>query len=435
MFDIYSLRTLVITDCVGTGTLESGGSYTVGNNKTFTVWGGTVLNTGGGVAVNAYADTTTTIYGGRIESTDGEAIYPYPGSDVRIKGGTVYTGGYCSAICGHGQDGVVSELTISGGKVLKDLSNGRTTELIEVQDGSFTMTGGHVGGDVVVYDGEGTTMVSGGTIDGNLSTCSQEVSITGGSMELDVLSSNATVSAGTFHGQCVVFDSANVTMTGGNFSGCESLVIRGQTWICGGSYSNIQVENAPLYLSGIPTIESLTVKYPGTVSAQSEDGSGSFGGGTVVVNLEDPSADTAWKDGDIVIKNVTSDAVAEQFVLSGEYDEWVRLERSGDNLVYMVLGDTLQIFPEEGVEGQGVMENYTSGGAPWYALRDQIGKVSLAEGVTAIGNYAFADCSGVMDTITLPEGVVTIGRNAFSGCTGLKHMYIPESVTTIRASS
>lgn len=50
--------------------------------------------------------------------------------------------------------------------------------------------------------------------------------------------------------------------------------------------------------------------------------------------------------------------------------------------------------------------------------------------VTAIGDAAFYDCSG-MTSVTIPATVTTIGDYAFYNCTGLTTVNIPESVTTI----
>ena len=107
----------------------------------------------------------------------------------------------------------------------------------------------------------------------------------------------------------------------------------------------------------------------------------------------------------------------------------------GDNLVYILLDETLQIFVEEGMEGSGIMEDYASGGAPWYALRDRIAQVSLAEGITSIGSYAFDGCCSGMSILTLPKSVTDISANAFTGWTGLKHIYIESTVTAIGAAS
>ena len=50
--------------------------------------------------------------------------------------------------------------------------------------------------------------------------------------------------------------------------------------------------------------------------------------------------------------------------------------------------------------------------------------------VTAIGEKAFADCTG-MTYINIPDTVKSIGTRAFYGCTGLTEITIPESVTNI----
>ena len=59
-----------------------------------------------------------------------------------------------------------------------------------------------------------------------------------------------------------------------------------------------------------------------------------------------------------------------------------------------------------------------------------IGKYTIPEGVTCIGEYAFSGCTGLTD-ITIPESVKSIGEGAFHGCTGLTSVTIPDGVTTI----
>ena len=50
--------------------------------------------------------------------------------------------------------------------------------------------------------------------------------------------------------------------------------------------------------------------------------------------------------------------------------------------------------------------------------------------VTSIGNYAFANWSG-LTSITIPNSVTSIGQYAFQGCSGLTSITIPGSVTNI----
>jgi len=106
------------------------------------------------------------------------------------------------------------------------------------------------------------------------------------------------------------------------------------------------------------------------------------------------------------------------------------------------------------VSGQGTMEDYTDASQqPWYEYRTSIISVVIENGVTRIGNnafagiaklssvilpgslrtvayQAFADCTGLV-SITIPEGVTSIGSAAFFGCTNLTDIDIPASVTSI----
>lgn len=50
--------------------------------------------------------------------------------------------------------------------------------------------------------------------------------------------------------------------------------------------------------------------------------------------------------------------------------------------------------------------------------------------VTAVGDYAFRDCSRIT-SIVIPDGVTSIGSEAFYGCSNLTTVVIPEGVTTI----
>ena len=55
---------------------------------------------------------------------------------------------------------------------------------------------------------------------------------------------------------------------------------------------------------------------------------------------------------------------------------------------------------------------------------------TIPASVTRLGDYAFADCSG-LTSITIPQGVTSIGYYTFSGCSGLTSITIPKSVTSI----
>jgi hypothetical protein len=55
---------------------------------------------------------------------------------------------------------------------------------------------------------------------------------------------------------------------------------------------------------------------------------------------------------------------------------------------------------------------------------------TIPNGVTTIGDSAFAFCTG-LTSITIPSGVTSIGDSAFSYCTELTSITIPSGITSI----
>ena len=87
-----------------------------------------------------------------------------------------------------------------------------------------------------------------------------------------------------------------------------------------------------------------------------------------------------------------------------------------DNLVWSLTADGKLT-----ISGSGEMKNYktySSYVAPWYNYKDQILSVTLTDGVTSIGEYAFYGCSSLTN-IEIPKSVSSIGTNAFEDCTDL----------------
>jgi len=82
------------------------------------------------------------------------------------------------------------------------------------------------------------------------------------------------------------------------------------------------------------------------------------------------------------------------------------------------------------ISGTGAMADYPYINMPWSSYCDDITSVVVGEGVTHIGDYAFAECSA-LKTVSLPTGLVSIGESAFDGCSSLESIAIPDSVTEI----
>ena len=81
------------------------------------------------------------------------------------------------------------------------------------------------------------------------------------------------------------------------------------------------------------------------------------------------------------------------------------------------------------ISGTGAMENFYYSDVPWLNYRTSITSVKIDEGVTTIGDYAFAGLN--LTSITIPESIISIGDAAFSDCKKLMSVTIPNNVTTI----
>ena len=85
------------------------------------------------------------------------------------------------------------------------------------------------------------------------------------------------------------------------------------------------------------------------------------------------------------------------------------------------------------ISGSGAMADYSQYSyAPWYSYLSDIKTVTIVDGVTNIGEYAFFNCSS-LTSVTIPDGVTSIGSYAFYSCSSLTSITIPDGVTSIGA--
>jgi len=100
-------------------------------------------------------------------------------------------------------------------------------------------------------------------------------------------------------------------------------------------------------------------------------------------------------------------------------------------------GDNLQWkLTDEGVltiTGTGKMKNYSGSSRPWSAYKNVIKQVIIDDGVTTIGDGAFANTS--LTSITIPNSVTTIGSSAFYDCSSLTSVTIGNGVRTIEGGA
>ncbi len=90
-------------------------------------------------------------------------------------------------------------------------------------------------------------------------------------------------------------------------------------------------------------------------------------------------------------------------------------------------GKVSWILDEEGllkVSGTGMLD------ARFEEFADEIKNVIINEGITAIGNSSFYNCSSLTG-ISLPEGLTSIGDNAFRDCVSMKQIEFPSTSCSI----
>lgn len=120
-------------------------------------------------------------------------------------------------------------------------------------------------------------------------------------------------------------------------------------------------------------------------------------------------------DKDLTVLSDSDDAVT--YLAQGECGA------QGDNIVWTMSEDgTLTIT------GSGEMANYTASTAPWKEYLSTIKSVAVGEGVTAIGDYSFKNCT-VMTSASLASSVTEVGKCAFEMTTMLKDIDLSHVVT------
>ena len=102
----------------------------------------------------------------------------------------------------------------------------------------------------------------------------------------------------------------------------------------------------------------------------------------------------------------------------------------GDNLQWSYAGGTLTIT------GSGAMADFTfndmtwSAETPWKQYNMSITAISLPDGITYIGTYAFNGCLKVKEVV-IPEGVTAIGNYAFTNCQTVKSYTFPSTLQSV----
>lgn len=77
----------------------------------------------------------------------------------------------------------------------------------------------------------------------------------------------------------------------------------------------------------------------------------------------------------------------------------------------------------------GDIDNSGTPQPPWFSEKDQVKLITVAEGVTTIGECAFFDCAATK--VSLPDGLKAIRSSAFEFCSELKSITLPRNIERI----
>ena len=117
--------------------------------------------------------------------------------------------------------------------------------------------------------------------------------------------------------------------------------------------------------------------------------------------------------------------------LAGNVDDQWSWYLDLDTGFLKIKGDGLPHFsdPEDPTNGYLYYAGLPARTTPWYDYRDRIRIVSMDDGITSIGEFAFAGCENLTD-VHWSNNLETINYQAFLGC-NLDEVVLPDSVTTI----
>ena len=111
---------------------------------------------------------------------------------------------------------------------------------------------------------------------------------------------------------------------------------------------------------------------------------------------------------------------------------------SSDGLTWSLTQDNSGNYTVLTISGSGAMKNYGHDNADiWHTDAPwgwQLTSVTIGNGVTSIGNFAFIGCQSLA-TVTIGNSVATIGENAFDHCDAMTSVTLPASVTSIGANA
>ena len=417
--------TIRIFHVVSQGSLPYMPSLTLTGNGTLS--GGSADN--GGAIYNEGMLTLQNVTLQNATATNGGAVYNT--GTMTMSGGSI-TG--CTASNKGG--GIFSKgtLTISGGSVT-DNTAGNAGGIHLENHCTFNLTGGTISGNHAVQSGSANKNCGGVNITG-----SSTMNMSGGSIADNTASENdggvyigggstLTMSGGSITGNTAaksyggirVAENGIFNLTGGSVTGNSATNNYGGIWMNG----TLNMSGNPIVSGNLAASSTASNVYLPSGKTITVNGAFTEGANIYIKTYNDAtraftsgySTNNASTDPSTVFhtdKNIYGVRLIENEAHTYQ-SQWT----SDSTTCTFVLSTGVLT-----VSGTGAMADYTNQSLPgWYSLRDYITQVVVEEGVTAIGAYAFNECSAVV-TVTIPSTMRTIGDYAFYQCTSTTDVYI-----------
>ena len=102
----------------------------------------------------------------------------------------------------------------------------------------------------------------------------------------------------------------------------------------------------------------------------------------------------------------------------------------GDSIEWLFDGPTGTLY----VTGTGEMYDYSPDTTPWHEFSDLITNLVVSDGITRVGDNAFAMLKNLR-RIVLPNSLITTGIGTFSGCASLRSIDLPEGMVSVNFSA
>ena len=115
---------------------------------------------------------------------------------------------------------------------------------------------------------------------------------------------------------------------------------------------------------------------------------------------------------------------------------YINVDRNNDvyssynGILYSNAGKTLIRCPQGKKGSVTIPDGVTALGEGAFAFCEGLTSITVPDSVTSIGDAAFSTCKG-LTSIKIPNGVTNIGNSVFTTCESLTSITIPDSVTSI----